>query len=85
MSKQTIKLTLVEMYAIKHALKRQLTCKEKTIAGMESLDLSKNSKEYTELYKNVYEKLKKDVGHERVLVKMFENEIRDFRDKNNIK
>ncbi|MBE6067742.1 MAG: hypothetical protein E7211_08630 [Clostridium lundense] len=78
MSKQAINLTLVEMYAVKHGLQMQLRCKENDLRAMEGTTIWEENIE-------AYERLKKDVGHERELVKRFECEIRTFREKNNIK
>jgi hypothetical protein len=78
MSKQSIRLTLVEMYAIKHGLEKQLCCKENDLRVMEGTTIWEENIE-------AYERLKKDVEHERALINRFESEIRDFREKNNIK
>lgn len=74
MSKQNIKLTLVEMYAIKHALQKGLPGKRMQLV---LATLAKNEE-------NI-EKFKKDLVHEEALAKRLEREIRDFREKNNIK
>ncbi|AKN32401.1 hypothetical protein Ccar_16645 [Clostridium carboxidivorans P7] len=75
MIKQTIKLTLVEMYAIKHALQFKMLNRRAVVSVY---------KDNPKLKKGL-EKLEKDIAHEEVLIKMFESEIRDFREKNNIK
>ncbi|MCH5138923.1 hypothetical protein JMF89_17295 [Clostridiaceae bacterium UIB06] len=78
MSKHNISLTLVEMYAIKRGLQRQLKIKQSRLEQMEAATIWEENIEE-------YEKLKKDVEHEEALIKRFESEIRDFRKKNNIK
>lgn len=74
MSKQAVKLTLVEMYAIKHALQKGLPGKRMQL----ELAVIKNNTEDIE-------KFEKDIVHEEALAQRFEREIRDFREKNNIK
>jgi hypothetical protein len=66
------------MYAIKHGLEKQLCCKENDLRVMEGTTIWEENIE-------AYERLKKDVEHERALINRFESEIRDFREKNNIK
>lgn len=70
MSKHNVELTLVEMFAIKHALEKQVVEKRKTIG-------EEFHKECTDW--PLLEKLSKDVDHEDFLIGMFENEIREYR------
>jgi hypothetical protein len=70
MSKHTVKLTLVEMYAIKRSLSRQVAEKRKMIAA----EFNKEHPDFDWL-----EKLSKDVDHEAELAEMFWNEIGIYR------
>lgn len=78
MSKQAIYLTLVEMYAVKHALQMQLQAKENELRAMEKRTIWEENMDR-------YEKLQKDIPHEEALVIRFEDKIRDFKEKYNLK
>ncbi|KEH90602.1 hypothetical protein [Clostridium botulinum] len=78
MSKKTVSLSLVEMFAIKHGLQMQLVIKENDLRVMEGTTIWEENLEK-------YKKLKKDVAHEKKLVKDFELYIKQFKEKNNIK
>lgn len=71
MSKTSVVLSLVEMYAIKHALQKQVAERQGHL----------NGNGFTE---NGRKKAEKDQNHEKALIYRFEREITDFRDKNNI-
>lgn len=75
MAKELVKLSLRDMYAIKHALqnivrrkseKLEYLCTEATIDG--------------EIGKEI-NSLNKDLAHEKALIEKFEEEISDFKDK----
>ena len=66
------------MFAIKHGLEMQLVIKENDLMVMEGTPIWKENIEK-------YKQLKKDVAHEKKLVKDFELYIKQFKEKNNIK
>lgn len=70
MSKHKVELTLVEMFAIKRALSRQVAEKRQKIAA----EFNKDNPDFDWL-----EKLSKDVDHETELAQMFWNEIGIYR------
>lgn len=78
MSKKTVNLSLIEMFAIKHGLEMQLVIKENDLMVMEGTPIWKENIEK-------YKQLKKDIKHEKKLVKDFELYIKEFKEKNNIK
>ncbi|MCD3211013.1 MULTISPECIES: hypothetical protein [Clostridium] len=78
MSKKTVNLSLIEMFAIKHGLEMQLVIKENDLMVMEGTPIWKENIEK-------YKQLKKDITHEKKLVKDFELYIKEFKEKNNIK
>lgn len=78
MSKQTIHLTLVEMYAVKHGLQMQLRHKENELKDMQARTIWEENMDR-------YEKLQKDIPHEEALIIRFESEIRNFKEKYKIK
>nr|KEH84718.1 hypothetical protein Z965_p0022 [Clostridium novyi A str. BKT29909] len=77
-SKKTVNLSLIEMFAIKHGLEMQLVIKENDLMVMEGTPIWKENIEK-------YKQLKKDITHEKKLVKDFELYIKEFKEKNNIK
>jgi hypothetical protein len=76
MSKCVVNLTLVELYAIKHALIKQVIQKNKRLEDIctESIPADWDSELEEE-----FTKLNKDVEHERALVNMFEREIISYK------
>lgn len=78
MSKQAINLTLVEMYAVKHALQMQLRSKENELKSMEQRTIMEENMDR-------YQKLQKDVPHEEALIIRFDGKIKDFKEKYNLK
>jgi len=66
------------MFAIKHGLQMQLVIKENDLRVMEGTTIWEENLEK-------YKQLKKDVAHEKKLVKDFELYIKQFKEKNNIK
>ncbi|WP_039241191.1 hypothetical protein [Clostridium botulinum] len=78
MSKKTVNLSLIEMFAIKHGLKMQLVIKENDLMVMEGTTIWEENIEK-------YKQLKKDVEQQKKLVKDFELYIKEFKEKNNIK
>lgn len=78
MSKKTVNLSLIEMFAIKHGLEMQLVIKENDLMVMEGTPIWKENIEK-------YKQLKKDIPREKKLVKDFELYIKEFKEKNNIK
>lgn len=69
MVKGNFELTVVEMFAIKHALESQLKRKEERVQVLESTTLHENNIDF-------YIKLKKDVDHEKDLIGIFEEQIK---------
>lgn len=72
LSKRSVQLTLVEMYAIKHALQKQVSEREAYLNGNGYTDDGRARAE-------------KDQTQEKALIVRFENLINDFREKNQIK
>jgi hypothetical protein len=69
MVKGKFELTVVEMFAVKHALESQLKRKEERVQALESTTLHENNIDY-------YIKLKKDVDHEKELICRLEEQIK---------
>ncbi len=78
MSKQYVKLALKDMYAIKHAL--QLKVENRKIMLAFAKVAANLNKDTTEV-----EKIEKDIRHEESLIKRFEEEIKDFKEKYRIR
>lgn len=78
MSKKSVKLSLKDMYAIKHALQLKVENRKIMLAFAKvAANLSKDIKEV--------EKIEKDIRYEELLVKRFEENIKAFKRKNRIK
>lgn len=78
MGEMRVGLKLKDMYAIKHGLQKQLAIKENDLMVMKGTTIWEENIEQ-------YERLKKDVAHERRLVEDFELYIKFFKEKNHIK
>jgi len=79
MSIHRIGLTLVEMYAIKHALQKQVAVKSKRLESIvDSDDWDEESITESNL-------LIKDIEHERALISRFETNILEYKACKNIK
>lgn len=77
MARHSVGLTLVEMYAIKHALQKQVNMKNKRLELLctESILEGWDGAEVREA-----EFLNKDIRHEKALITRFDNEIKRFKE-----
>lgn len=75
MCKHTIRLTLVEMFAIKHALERQVYIKNKRLEYICTQEDCWD-RDIEEEFKT----LEKDLEHERELISRLEREIKEYRE-----
>lgn len=81
LSKKSVQLTLVEMYAIKHALQKQVNEKNGRLEEICTEEVNDWDNELEEEF-NI---LNKDIKHEKALIARFETEIREFKERNQIK
>lgn len=75
MSKQTVNLSLIEMYAIKHALQKQVNEKSKRLEEIYTKDVNDWD---DDIEREGYE-LNSDITHEEALILRFETLIREFK------
>lgn len=78
MASELVKLKLRDMYAIKHALQNVLRQKRNRMEEIctEEIPFSYDNELQTEM-----DRLDKDIAHEEALIKKFEEEIVEFKDK----
>lgn len=78
MAGEFVKLKLRDMYAIKHALQNVLRQKRNRL---EQICTEEIPSDYDSELQEEMNKLDKDIPHEEALIKRFEEEIAEFRDK----
>lgn len=78
MTQELVNLRLRDMYAIKHALQNVVRVKRNRL---EVICTEEIDKYYGSELENEIRRLDKDINHEEVLIKTFENEIASFKEK----
>lgn len=72
-------LTLVEMYAIKHALQKQVEERRAELKELEEISVLPGDSCADDFIINDIDTLKKDIAHECELISLFETNILDYR------
>lgn len=78
MVKELVNLGLRDMYAIKHALQNVVREKRNRLEVICTEEIDKH---YDSELENEIRRLDKDINHEEVLIKTFDNEIASFKEK----